>query len=281
MGEMNRVNAVRWWAMIVAGTAAALLIAWLGHLTGVPLRTLLSIASGAVALAWLIVLVAVPWNLFFAARYVVAEMAVSRGRGIAISPGMQAEARQIARRMLWFAVGGHVVTAAAAAVVSYLSHTRLGYYAAAAYLLSMVVRPVTAYFSHLRERIGLLTRESKHPRDDVVTLQATVESLTSTSKEFQSRLRELGADLRRTEAKLEDAVSHSRQLLTSDLVRIQHAQATDREVARSRAADLGRRIDSMVRRIEAALDGISDHQELQAGLRALVRMIRTDADGLT
>jgi hypothetical protein len=34
----------------------------------------------------------------------------------------------------------------------------------------------------------------------------------------------------------------------------------------------------MTRRIEATLDGLSDHQELQAGLRALVRMIRADAE---
>jgi hypothetical protein len=32
----------------------------------------------------------------------------------------------------------------------------------------------------------------------------------------------------------------------------------------------------MVRRIEATLDGISDHQELLAGLRALVRMVRSE-----
>lgn len=31
----------------------------------------------------------------------------------------------------------------------------------------------------------------------------------------------------------------------------------------------------MVRRIEATLDGLSDHQELLAGLRALVRMVRS------
>jgi hypothetical protein len=38
--------------------------------------------------------------------------------------------------------------------------------------------------------------------------------------------------------------------------------------------DHGRQIDQMVRRIEATLGGISDHQELLAGLRALVRMVR-------
>ena len=32
----------------------------------------------------------------------------------------------------------------------------------------------------------------------------------------------------------------------------------------------------MVRRMEATLDGLSDQQELLAGLRALVRMVRSE-----
>jgi len=62
----------------VIGTVAALLIAWLGHLAGVSLNTVLSIAAAAAALAWLIVLVAVPWNLYFGARRVLIGDSVER-----------------------------------------------------------------------------------------------------------------------------------------------------------------------------------------------------------
>jgi hypothetical protein len=65
--------------------------------------------------------------------------------------------------------------------------------------------------------------------------------------------------------------------MTADLGSLQDAQAGDRAAARSRDDDLGRRIDQMVRRIEATLDGISDRQELLTGIRALVRMIKPDA----
>ena len=105
---------IRWWAILVVGAAAALLIAWLSRISGVPMRTVLSIAAGALALGWLIVLVALPWNLYFAARRVVAEIGVSRERGIAVQEAQDSEARRIARRMLWFALGGHVGTAAVA-----------------------------------------------------------------------------------------------------------------------------------------------------------------------
>ncbi len=267
--------------MLVVGTAAALLIAWLEHVSGVPMRTVLSIVAVAAALGWLIVLVALPWNLYFAARRMVGEMATSRGRGIAIQAAQEAEADRIARRMLWFALGGHLATAAAAAVLTYFSGDTVGYYFAGSYLLSATIRPAAAYLGHLRERITALSRESRHPRDDIVSLRERVDRLAAAVKNLQEALpqtsRGLTDDLRRTETTLADGIAHARNLLTADLARVLDAQAADRDAGRARAADLGRRIDTIARRIEDTLDGISDHAELQAGLRALVRMIRTES----
>jgi hypothetical protein len=282
MSEMHSGRAlVRWWAMLVLGAAAALLIAWLARVAGVPLRTVLSIAAGAIALAWLIVLVSLPWNLYFAARRVVAEMAVSRERGITVQAAKEAEAGRIARRMLWFALGGHIATAAVTAVITYYSGATVGYYFTGSYLLSATIRPAAAYFVHLRERIGALSRETRHPREDVVSLREKVDRLADAVKVLQHELpvarQGLTDDLRRTELKLADSISHVRQLLTADLTRIQGAQAADRDAGLARTADLARRTGLIARRIEDTLDGISDHAELQAGLRALVRMIRTES----
>jgi hypothetical protein len=281
MNDENSGSAViRWWAMLVVGTAAALLIAWLARVSGVPLRTVLSIAVGAAALGWLIVLVAVPWNLYFAARRVVTEQAVSRGREITVRAEQEAEARRIARRMLWFALGGHLCTAAVTAVITYYSGNALGYYITAFYLLSATIRPAAAYFAHLRQRLSALSRESLHPRDDIITLRQRVDRLDGSVKELTDSLpgvqRGVTDDLRRTEARLADDSSHTRDVLTTDLARLQDAQAADGVAARSRAADLARRIDAIGRQIEVTLDGISDHQELRAGLRALVRMVRAE-----
>jgi hypothetical protein len=281
MSNTNRVAVVRWWAVLAAGTAASILIAWLARLAGVQLRTVLSIAAGVAALAWLILLLAVPWNLYFAARRVMTQIAVSHARGIGVPASDQAEASGIRRRMLWFALGGHILTALVTGVITYVSGARIGYYFAGFYLLSAAIRPAAAYFSHLRERIGVLSDESLHPREDVLTLRDQVDNLTERVRQLTANAiqaeHSAADDLRRTGASLADDLAHARQLLTADLSRIQDAQAADREAARSGAAELGRRIDRIARRIEDTLDGISDHQELQAGLRALVRMIRADA----
>jgi hypothetical protein len=281
MSDMHRVSGVvKWWALIVVGTGVALLVAWLSHLAGVSPSTVLSIGVGAVALAWLIVLVAVPWNLYFAARRVAADMATSRARGIGISVDQEAEAGRIARRLLWFALGGHAVTAGVAAVVTYLSGAMLGYYVTGAYLLSAAIRPAAAYYAHLRERITALSRDSRYPREDVVLLRGRTDKLATSVEVLTKDLRRSGRDctedLRRTESRLADEIAHARQVLGGDLGRLQDAQAADRDAARSRDEELSRRIDTMIRRIDETLSGLGDQQELLAGLRALVRMVRAE-----
>jgi hypothetical protein len=241
-----------------------------------PLTTLLDVGAVVIALSWLVVLVTGPWNLHFAARRAAAEMAVSRERGISVRSAYDAEAARISRRMLRFALGAHLATAVAAAAIAYVSGSRTGYYVAGIFLLSTAFRPAGAYVAHVRERITVLTRESTHPRDDVAALQEKTKELGQAVDELRTSLRHGRDDLRGREAALTDTIAHARELLTADLSRLRDAQAADGTAARARDDELSRRIDRMARRIEATLDGITDHQELLAGLRALVRMVRSD-----
>ncbi len=280
MSETPR-SVTKWWAALAFATAVSLLIVWLARVAGVPLRTLLSIVAGGAGLAWAVALVTIPWNLYFTARQVTAQMAVSDARGIAVRDLDRAEGRRIERRMLWFALGGHVVTALAIGVVTYFSGQIIGYYFTGFYLLSALVRPAAAYFSHLRERLSALSSESQHPRDDVIALRTKIDSLTGTTQRLTGEAHELrqslGERIGRVEARLSDEIAHNAKMLVADVSRVQAAQSSDREESLTRDAELGRKIDRMIRQFEATLDGFSDHQELQVGLRALIRMIKADA----
>ena len=270
------MNMTRWWVVVVAAAGTALLFAWLGRLAGVSPEVLWTVGAAVAALTWAAVLVTVPWNLYFGARRVVLEQTESDRRGIAVRPERIAEARRIARWMLRFAIGGHLGTAAVAAVVAYVSGEVVGYYLAGFFLLSTALRPASAYFSHLRQRISTLEREATFPRDDVLTLKGRVadlaRDLTALREQADERLTGVDDDLRRGAADL----AHVRKLVTADLARLEDAQATDRAAARTADDDLRRTLDQLARRIDAALDGVSNHQELLTGLRALVRMIRSE-----
>jgi hypothetical protein len=280
MTESHSSGVVKWWAALATGTAVALLITWLAHLAGVNVSTLVSIAAGTAALGWLIVLVSAPWNLYFGAWQVLAEIDSSRRHGVRVESASEIEARRIGRRMLWFALGGHLVTAIGAGLIGYLANETAGYYFAGFYLLSAAIRPAVAYFSHLRSRIGELTREARYPRDDVVVLKSEVQNLTAAVRRLDVELprasRAADNELRAMTTRLTGDLTHSQQRLVTDVTRLEDAQAVDRKAARERADELGRNVDRMARQIETTLDGLSDHQELQAGLRA-VRMIRADA----
>jgi hypothetical protein len=264
------------WMLVLAGAAVALLIAWLGRIVSVPLATVLTAGAVILSLSWLVLLTTVPWNLHFAARRAAQEMAVSRDRGIAVRPAYDEEAGRIARRMLASAVAAQLGTALAAAAVAYWSGNKVGYYVAGIALLSTAFRPAAAYFLHVRERIKVLARESTHPRDDIATLRDRVDRVSATVSELRAEVRQTAGDLRRTETTLADTIAHARTLLVTDLNRLKERHEADQDEARSRHVDLEHRIEQMARQIEATLDGISDHQEVLTGLRALIRLVRSD-----
>jgi hypothetical protein len=238
---------LKWWAVVVGGGAAALLFAWLGRLAGVPLSALLTVGGGVAALMWTVVLVTVPWNLYFEARQVLRQIAAARERGIVVPESRDREARLIARRTLWFAIGGHVGTALVTAVFAWAGGNLAGYWLAAFYLIATAARPAAAFFKHLRQRLWALRVDSAFPPDDVETLRHRVGAMEH----------ELGA--------LRSGFDQGRTAVAEELGRLRVQASAERD-----------RIEQMARRIEAALDGMSDHQELLTGIRALVRMIRTE-----
>lgn len=268
----------KYWTLFWAALLMAAVVAIIGAFAKIPGRTLLDVGLGAVSLYWLLIITTVPWNLYFRAREVRHEIGVSRGRGIAVPAGHEADVRRLARRLLWFAVGGHVVSAAVVAAVTYVSGHMLGYYFAVFYLLSCAIRPAAAYLGYMRARIASLLRETKYPREDVIefttrlaTISAEVEALRDTTAQAQERAsRELDGvrdDLRGTSARLREDARLARE-----------AAERDRETARERIAAIERRVAGMVRHFDAAVDGLTDHQELVSGIRAFVRLVRADGE---
>jgi hypothetical protein len=221
----------------------------------VPLSVLLSLAAGALCLAWLIVLLILPWNVYFEARRLIREIGNSRKRGLDVPEGREEEARRIATRARAAAVGGHVVSAALIAVITYFSGAVVGYYFVGFYLLSTFFRPVHAWFAPMRARVRTMLKETHYPRDDVLELMQRVTFL---------------------ETQAEILRSTTEQLHEADLAAARGLADLDGTTSR-RDRELDHRLDALGRRFEDTVSRLTDDQELIAGIKAFLRLLRTES----
>ncbi|MFD5426946.1 hypothetical protein [Streptomyces sp. NPDC127084] len=241
-------------AVAAVVTAAAALV--FAYAAGAPAEVVFSVGAGVLSLLWLLLLLTIPWNLYFRAHAVLAEIAVSREKGLAVSEARDAEAARIARMMLRTAVAGHVVTAAVVIAVTWATGEFTGYWFAAFFLMSTFFRPAGAYFAQLRRRLGTLLKDVTYPRDDVVELRARVDRAEAGARALEEKAEEQYralAELRRTV----DAVAMS---------------------AYERAEESDRRIGALGREFESTVNRLTDNQEIIAGVKAFLRLLRsTDA----
>ncbi|WP_406004953.1 hypothetical protein OG440_01340 [Streptomyces sp. NBC_00637] len=239
-------------AVVAAG--AALVFA---YVAGAPPAVVLAVGAGVLSLLWLMLLLTVPWNLYFRAHAVLAEIAVSREKGIEISSARDAEAARIARTMLRAAVAGHVVTGALTLAVTWATGEFTGYWFAAFFLLSTFFRPAGAYFGQLRRRLGTLLKDVTYPRDDVVEMRARVDRAEAGTRVLEEKAEEQYkalAELRRTV----DALAMST---------IEQADKADR------------RITALGREFESTVNRLTDNQDIIAGVKAFLRLLRTPDAG--
>lgn len=249
MGTGRSLGAV---AAVVAAVAALVF----AYAAGAPPAVVFAVGAGALSLLWLLLLLTLPWNLYFRAQAVLAEIAVSREKGIEVSPARDAEAARIARAMLRTAVAGHVLTAALVLAVTWATGGFTGYWFAAFFLLSTFFRPAGAYFGQLRRRLGTLLKDVTHPRDDVVELRA--------------RLAQGEAGIRTLEEKAEEQYRALAELRRSvDALALSSYERTE---------ETNRRIGALGREFESTVNRLTDNQEIIAGVKAFLRLLRsTDA----
>ncbi|WP_406288577.1 hypothetical protein [Embleya sp. NBC_00896] len=213
----------------------------------VSLADLLSLGGGALCLFWALVVLTVPWNLYFQARRLIQEIGISRERGIAVPEAREPEARRIARRLLWGALGAHVISAGLIAMITWISGGVVGYWFAAFYVVSTLFRPGQAYLAHLSQRLTSMLREVKYPREDVLALIDRVTALENANKSIVESINGLTT---RT--------------------------AADADSTTTRFQEGDRKVEALGRRFEDAISQLTDNQEVISGIKAFLRLLRTE-----
>ncbi|MBC9712876.1 hypothetical protein H9Y04_09860 [Streptomyces sp. TRM66268-LWL] len=242
-------------AFAVAGAAVLALV--IAYAVGAPPELVLGVGAAVLGLLWLLLLLTAPWNLYFRAHSVLAEIAVSREKGLTVSKERDGEARRIARTMLRVAVAGHVVTAAVVLAAGLAADRALGYWAAGFFLLSTAFRPAGAYFAQLRRRLGLLLRDVRFPRDDVAELRLRVDRFASATKLLEEKAEEQYRALAQLRGTV-DALAHS---------------------SYRRADEADRRYAALAGEFEEKVNRLSDNEEIIVGLKAFLRLLRAQGAG--
>jgi len=203
---------------------------------------------GGLCLLWLIVILKVPWDLYFQAAQVSFEIQRSKERDVRIPPGREEYVRTLKPKLAWLAVGAHLFSAALVAGVSYITGGLVGYYFAVFYLVSTIFRPAVAGYWYLYTKLSAIGEEARYPREDVVTLKQKVESSEQSTQALTEQVNQLRGDAQRE--------SQIRELETKEL--------------RQRVSAIGREFEATVSRL-------TDNQEVINGIQAFVRLISQSA----
>lgn len=266
----------KYWGLFWAAAVLVIVVAALAIWADLAASTVIGAGLGFVAFFWFGAVLTVPWNLYFAARQAGHRLDAARRREIAVPAERASEVGTLAKRLLLVAVASHVVSAVVAAVVALVTGYEIGYYVAGFFLVGVLIRPAAAYFAYLRARIAAISREVGFPPDDVRTLREQVRFLTerldagesSAAARAESDARQL--DELRDEVRRLDQRAREDQRSMGDGVARDHAELVQRVGA------VDQRVTIMAARFDAALDGITDQQEILAGLRAFARLMRAE-----
>ena len=238
------------WAIALLAIGAALgLRGWLGSLAQASLQTHpLDWMMGGLCLIWLLIILIVPWDLYFQAQEAFFEIQRAGELHIATPSGRAEYVHVLRGRLLWLALGAHLLSAGFVAALAFWTHGRIGYYFAVFYLVSTLFRPTVAGYVYLSRKLKAIRQEAHYPREDVV--------------ELRERLRVQEQDTRNLEAQMEQ---HSEEL------------KQEREQREAETRELRQRMQAIGREFESTVSRLTDNQEVIKGIQAFTRLIAQSA----
>jgi hypothetical protein len=228
---------------------------------------LLDVAAGIVCLLWLLLILRVPWDLFFETGNVLFEMQRSRERQLPVQPERYAYVRRLRRLTGLLAVGAHFASAAVIAVITYWARGQVGYYFAVFYIVATFFRPASRAYYFLMAKLREIRTEVKYPREDVLKLrddlaQAVAEMRALKETDLQALQDQLGRIDKRVRA-----TEESGGRLRAELGDLRAALEASERAFQTRLRTLSEEV-------ERSLVKAFDNQNIVNGLSAFARLIK-------
>jgi hypothetical protein len=203
-------------ALLLLFLAGFGLTQWL-HL---PLGNFIDWLIGASIFIWLIIIVTVPWNVYFQAKSVLDQATISRQNGINIDEDQLPYVRSLQTRSLILALVLHLISAIALYILAASGVGTVGYVGAIAALLLTILRPAISAYEYISQRLRAILQQINYPREDIMLLsqrftnleesvrlineQLSTENPYSLATKYEQFATETRKDLSRLGANVED-----------------------------------------------------------------------------
>lgn len=223
------------------------------------MKTILDISGGFIALMWMLVIIKVPWDLYFETKNVLFEMARSEEKHISITTERRNYVIRMRRITGFIAVAAHIISSSIIAGITYLAHGEIGYYFAFFYLLTTFFRPAVEAYRYLMAKLAEIRGEVKVPREDAINLRNELD-------QAKAQLKLLAEQLDSSNSRI-TANEEQQRSLQANINNLQFALQRAEQTYESRLKQLTTEIERMMTKA-------FDQQDVVNGLRAFARLIK-------
>ena len=160
------------------------ILQWLNISAGNLVDWLIGIAS----FWWLLVIITIPWNIYFDARETLTEAKVSKEKGLEVAQQQLNYVQKVARWSLVGALALHLISALALYLLAATGISNVGYVSSGLTLLLTILRPAIRGYQYLTARLSAIKKEIKYPREDAIELRNRVKTLETALKNIETLL---------------------------------------------------------------------------------------------
>jgi hypothetical protein len=144
----------------------------------IPAGNMIDWITGIVAFWWLTGITTLPWNMYFTAKDLLDDAAISERKGIKIDQEDVRYAQNKSKLFLRIAILLHVLSAACLCLLAFFGISSIGYFAAMVAGTLTFVRPSYRLYDYVIGRLQSMQHKILYPREDVFELRTEITKQT-------------------------------------------------------------------------------------------------------
>ncbi|MEM1394664.1 MAG: hypothetical protein AAF757_03645 [Cyanobacteria bacterium P01_D01_bin.116] len=192
----------------------------------VPAGNFLDWVIGGASFWWLLVIVTVPWNVYFKAKETLFDAEQSIEKEIPVDEKQLNYVKVLVKRSLIIAIFLHILSTIGLYTLAATGISAVGYISSGAALLLTGLRPAISAYEYLYKRLTSIGRELKYPREDIVELRHRFSSIEASVRRMEEQLNPENPD---SLAKKQKAYSQeTRKELATIAATIEELRATNK-----------------------------------------------------